>query len=55
MDEITPPSTVFAAYNHWVGPKSNSVWPYSGHDAGELHHTTAKFKFLVDRGIVPPG
>ena len=54
MDEITPPSTVFAAYNHWAGPKSISVWPYSGHDAGELHHTTAKFKFLADRGIVPP-
>ena len=33
-DDITPPSTVFAAYNHYAGPKEIRVLPYSGHDAG---------------------
>ncbi len=37
MDQITPPSTVFAAYNHYAGPHDIRVWPYNGHEAGELH------------------
>ena len=36
MDDICPPSTVFAAYNHYAGPKEIRVWPYNGHEAGEL-------------------
>jgi cephalosporin-C deacetylase len=35
MDPITPPSTVFAAYNHYAGPKEIEVYPFSGHEAGE--------------------
>jgi cephalosporin-C deacetylase len=31
MDGICPPSTVFAAYNHYAGPKDISVWPFNGH------------------------
>ena len=27
MDDICPPSTVFAAYNHYGGPKEIRVWP----------------------------
>ncbi|GAA5053410.1 cephalosporin-C deacetylase [Thermocatellispora tengchongensis] len=34
MDDICPPSTVFAAYNHWAGPKEISVWPWNGHEGG---------------------
>lgn len=32
-DTITPPSTVFAAYNAITAPKEIVVLPYSGHDA----------------------
>jgi cephalosporin-C deacetylase len=31
MDEICPPSTVFAAYNAIGAPKDIAVYPYSGH------------------------
>ncbi|WP_344859273.1 acetylxylan esterase [Planomonospora alba] len=33
-DGVTPPSTVFAAYNHYAGPKDIRVWPYNGHEGG---------------------
>lgn len=33
-DGVTPPSTVFAAYNHYAGPKDISVWPFNGHEGG---------------------
>lgn len=32
VDEITPPSTVFAAYNHMVCPKEIAVYRYFGHE-----------------------
>jgi cephalosporin-C deacetylase-like acetyl esterase len=34
MDPTCPPSTVFAAYNNYAGPKSITVWPYNGHEGG---------------------
>jgi cephalosporin-C deacetylase len=34
MDAVCPPSTVFAAYNHWAGEKDITVWPYNGHEGG---------------------
>ena len=30
-DLVCPPSAVFAAYNHYRGPKDIDVWPYNGH------------------------
>lgn len=53
-DDITPPSTVFAAYHHYAGPKQIRVSPYSGHDAGGLQHTTAQIRFLADLGLSRP-
>ena len=32
MDAVCPPSTIFAAYNHYAGPKDIRVWPHHGHD-----------------------
>ena len=32
VDDITPPSTVFAAYNHLVCPKDIAVFRYFGHE-----------------------
>ena len=32
MDDVCPPSTVFAAYNTYAGPKDIRVWPYNVHE-----------------------
>ena len=34
VDDITPASTVFAAFNHYAGPKQIEVYPFNGHDGG---------------------
>ncbi|HLZ57278.1 MAG TPA: acetylxylan esterase [Ktedonosporobacter sp.] len=47
MDEICPPSTVFAAYNHYAGPKEIKIWPYNHHEGGESYQTLEKLKFLT--------
>jgi cephalosporin-C deacetylase len=46
MDQVCPPSTVFAAYNYWAGEKEIKVYPYNGHEGGESYHTVEKLKFL---------
>jgi cephalosporin-C deacetylase len=53
MDVICPPSTVFAAYNHYAGPKEIRVWPYNGHEAGELQQQAARYAFFAEVGIAP--
>lgn len=47
MDEICPPSTVFAAYNHYAGPKDIRVWPYNDHEGGEVYQQIEQIKFLA--------
>jgi len=38
MDEICPPSTVFAAYNTYMSTdKTMKVWPWNDHDGGQDH------------------
>jgi cephalosporin-C deacetylase len=46
MDDICPPSTVYAAYNHYAGPKSMRAWAYNNHEGGESHQQAEKIKFL---------
>jgi cephalosporin-C deacetylase len=46
MDEICPPSTVFAAYNHYAGPKQMQVWRYNHHEGGGTFQTQAKLAFV---------
>jgi cephalosporin-C deacetylase len=46
MDQVCPPSTVFAAYNHWAGEKDIKVYPYNGHEGGQNYQTLEKLKFL---------
>ena len=53
MDDVCPPSTVFAAYNHYAGPRSIEVWPYNGHEAGQLIGQVRRYAFLADLGIAP--
>lgn len=47
MDDICPPSTVFAAYNHYAGPKRISVWEYNNHEGGATHQTQERMRFLA--------
>ena len=46
-DDITPPSTVFAAFNHYAGPKDIAVYEFNGHDGGGTLHLRAKLDFLA--------
>jgi cephalosporin-C deacetylase len=46
MDEICPPSTVFAAFNHYAGKKDIRIWPYNHHEGGGNFQTMEKLKFL---------
>lgn len=47
MDTVCPPSTVFAAYNHWGGlEKEMRTYAYNGHEGGGGFHTQEKIRFL---------
>lgn len=50
LDTITLPSTVFAAYNALtVDDREIVVYPYNGHEGGELHQWVAKTGWLASR------
>lgn len=46
MDLTCPPSTVFAAYNHYAGPKQIKVYPYNQHEGGQDYHKLELVRFL---------
>lgn len=48
MDTICPPSTVYAAYNHYAGPKEIRVYEYNNHEGGATYQAEAKLKFLQE-------
>jgi cephalosporin-C deacetylase len=48
MDEVCPPSTVYAAYNRYAGPKRINVWPYNGHEGGGAYQTRDQLAFLAE-------
>lgn len=48
MDDITPPSTVYAAYNAYGGPKRIIEYPFNGHEGGQGFHEQAKIMFLAE-------
>jgi len=41
------PSTVFAAYNSYAGPKSMKVWPHNGHESGGSAELQANLRSLT--------
>jgi cephalosporin-C deacetylase len=49
MDEICPPSTVYAAYNHYAGPKEIVEYPFNDHEGGGPFHEQAKLRWLAER------
>ncbi len=48
MDEICPPSTVFAAFNYYGGTKDIRVWSFNHHEGGDSFQDVEKVKFLSD-------
>lgn len=50
MDTICPPSTVFAAYNHYSGAsKDIRIWEYNNHEGGEAFQAAEKLRFVNGR------
>ena len=47
MDLTCPPSTVFAAYNHWAGPKEIEVYRYNNHEGGGNYQIVRKVNYLT--------
>ncbi len=45
-DDICPPSTVFAAYNYYAGPKEAKIYEFNQHEAGGQYHIPEKLKYL---------
>jgi cephalosporin-C deacetylase len=48
MDEICPPRTVYAAFNHYAGPKQIEVYPYNHHEGGQAFQDWEKIRFLAN-------
>ena len=46
MDDICPPSTVYAAYNHYAGPKEMTVYRYNNHEGGGPFQLRQQAQFL---------
>ena len=46
MDSTCPPSTVFAAYNHYAGEKDIRVYPYNDHEGGESFQRLEQVSWL---------
>ena len=42
-----PSSTVFAAYNHHVGPKEIRIWRYNNHEGGATYQDVKEVKYLT--------
>jgi cephalosporin-C deacetylase len=46
MDEICPPSTVFAAYHAYGGPKDIRGYPFNDHEGGEAFQQCEQLTWL---------
>jgi cephalosporin-C deacetylase len=48
MDTVVPPSSVFAAYNHYRGPKRMQTWEFNCHEAGGAHQLALQYEYLAE-------
>lgn len=50
MDQICPPSTVYATYHAWGNEdKAITYYPWNGHEGGGAHHTWHTLQWLAER------
>jgi cephalosporin-C deacetylase len=47
MDPICPPSTVYAAYNAYAGPKEIRVYPFNEHEGGQGHQQADQLRWFA--------
>ena len=55
QDLTCPPSTVYAAYNHYAGEKEIVVYPFNDHEGGLSHQKLAQIAWLNDQPRRHPG
>jgi cephalosporin-C deacetylase len=54
MDPVCPPSTVYAAFNHYSGAdKTMTVWPFADHGGGYGSNAAVQLDWLHARGLAP--
>ncbi|WP_329466957.1 acetylxylan esterase [Streptomyces sp. NBC_01431] len=54
MDPVCPPSTVYAAFNHYAGEnRTMTVWPFADHGGGCGSTPPAQLSWLLDLGLAP--
>ncbi|QGZ52474.1 prolyl oligopeptidase family serine peptidase [Streptomyces sp. QHH-9511] len=54
MDPVCPPSTVYAAYNHYRGQdRTMVVWPFGDHGGGYGSNPPVQLTWLRERGLTP--
>lgn len=49
LDPVCPPSTVFAAHNHYAAPSAIEVYSFNEHEGGQGFHWTRQAEWLADR------
>ncbi|MFG3333117.1 acetylxylan esterase [Streptomyces tendae] len=53
MDDICPPSTSFAAYHRYGGPKDLRVYEFNGHEGGGGHHRREQLAWVRELLTAP--
>ena len=48
QDDVCPPSTVYAAYNAYGGPRQIVEYPFNDHEGGEGFQRQAQLGWLAD-------
>jgi cephalosporin-C deacetylase len=48
MDRVCPPSTVYAAYNAYAGPKAMRSYSFNGHEGGGAVQQAEQLRWLAD-------
>lgn len=49
MDAVCPPSTVYAAFNAYAGPKQLITWEFNGHEGGGIDDDIATINYFNER------
>lgn len=49
MDQICPPSTVYAAYNEYAAEKQLSVYQFNDHEGGAVFHEVERIRWLREK------
>ena len=48
MDRICPPSTIYAAYNHYAGERRIVEYPFNDHESGGEFQDAIKLRWFAD-------